>query len=318
MPEIKLQELPGAPRADLKRRLLQEWLRNPFLDDDTHMLGLRLGEPPSEVRKALDGLCQTRFLKPAGPRGHMLHLEHLGRALPEAAEEDVGTAGDESEEARALDAAVLELMAEAMPAPATQDPDLITRLSALCSSGDAMAQSLVEAMPYGVVVIRSKGALEIANARAAEWLGVPLGDLDGATFEMATGVNPLSIVNGRPMSFSLAGSFSIEVNLCPCALPSGGAVLIILRDVSLQEEASKLQADLQEELFSALRLEMVDPLLMIEAFLEHPDADGLAQARLAMEQVNGFLQDFFLRGSLHSTEDLPFCDPDENEPPCQF
>ena len=41
-------------------------------------------------------------------------------------------------------------------------------------------------------------------------------------------------------------------------------------------------------------------------------------ARMAMEQVNGFLQDFFLRGSHHTVEGLPFGDPDENEPPCQL
>jgi hypothetical protein len=34
---------------------------------------------------------------------------------------------------------------------------------------------------------------------------------------------------------------------------------------------------------------------MIEKFLEHPDADGLVQARVAMEQINWFLQEFFLR-----------------------
>ena len=322
MQEIELQELPGAPRADLKRRLLQEWLVNPFLDDDTHMLGLRLGESPFEVRRALDGLCRSRFLKPAGPRGHMLHLERPVRAHPETAEDDTGETQDKSDDTRALDAAVAELMADpSAPAetlPPTQDPELTAKLSTLFSQGNAMARSLVEAMPYGVVVIRSRGALEIANEKAAQWLGVPLGDLDGATFEMATGVNPLTIVDGDPMSFSLAGSGAVEVDLCPCTLPSGGAVLIVLRDVSLQEEASKMQAELQEELFRALRVEMVDPLLMIEAFLEHPNADGLARARMAMEQVNEFLQDFFLRGSYHGTRGLPFCDPDENQPPCQF
>ena len=292
MQEIELQELPGAPGADLERRLLREWLRNPFLDDDAHMLGLRLGEPPSEVGRALDGLCRLRYLKPAGPRGHMLHLKRLGHIPPKKS-------------------------APQTP-PARQPAELSAKLSTLFSPGEAMAQSLVEAMPYGVVVIRDRGILEIANEKAAQWLGVPLTDLDGATFEMATGVNPLTAIEGDTVSFSLAGTQAIEVNVSPCTLPSGSAVLVILRDVSLQEEVSKIQADVQEELFNALSVEMVDPLLMIEAFLEHPDADGLVQARMAMEQVNGFLQDFFLRGSHHTVEGLPFCDPDENEPPCQL
>ena len=289
MQDIELQELPGAPGADLKRRLLREWLRNPFLDDDAHMLGLRLGEPPSEVGRALDGLCRSRYLRPAGPRGHMLHLKSLGHIPPKTSEPE--------------------------PEVAPQPAELSPKLATLFSPGEAMAQSLVEAMPYGVTVIRSRGILEIANEKAARWLGVPLADLDGATFEMATGVNPLTVIDGDAVSFSLTGSHAVEVTASPCTLPSGAAVLI-MRDVSLQEEVSKIQADVQEELFSALSVEMVDPLLMIEAFLERPDADGLVQARMAMEQVNGFLQDFFLRGSHHTVEGLPFGDPDENEPPC--
>ena len=34
---------------------------------------------------------------------------------------------------------------------------------------------------------------------------------------------------------------------------------------------------------------------MLERFLEEPDADMLVQARIAMEQINWFLQEFFLR-----------------------
>ena len=34
---------------------------------------------------------------------------------------------------------------------------------------------------------------------------------------------------------------------------------------------------------------------MLERFLEKPDADMLVQARIAMEQINWFLQEFFLR-----------------------
>ncbi|MFH1571812.1 MAG: hypothetical protein ABIL09_27730, partial [Gemmatimonadota bacterium] len=152
-------------------------------------------------------------------------------------------------------------------------------------------------------------ALEIANQRAAAWLGVPLADLDGATFEMATGVNPLQVIRATPLCFSLTGPGAVEVSLHPAALASGQAVLAVLRDVSLQEEVTRLQAEVQEELFGLLNGEMVGPLSMIEQFLEHPDPPGLAQARLAMEQINGFLSDYFLRG-------LSGGDPQEDEPPC--
>ena len=58
---------------------------------------------------------------------------------------------------------------------------------------------------------------------------------------------------------------------------------------------SKIQAEVQEELFQRLKTDMVDPLAMLERFLEEPDADMLVQARIAMEQINWFLQEFFLR-----------------------
>ena len=55
----------------------------------------------------------------------------------------------------------------------------------------------------------------------------------------------------------------MEVCLYPATLDSGDAVLVIMRDVSLQEEVSHLQAEAQEELFSRLSDEMVGPLGLI-------------------------------------------------------
>ena len=40
---------------------------------------------------------------------------------------------------------------------------------------------------------------------------------------------------------------------------------------------------------------VVEPKDLWERFLEEPDADMLVQARIAMEQINWFLQEFFLR-----------------------
>ena len=116
---------------------------------------------------------------------------------------------------------------------------------------------------------------------------------------------------GYPISFSLHGPEAVEVSLHPATLDSGDAVLAVLRDVSLQEEVSQLLGEVQEELFSRLNREMVGPLNLIEQFLNRPDAQALAQARSAMEQINWFLRDYFLRGSTGM-------DPEEDEPPCQL
>jgi len=53
-------------------------------------------------------------------------------------------------------------------------------------------------------------------------------------------------------------------------------------------------AHFQEELFTKLREELVDPLVLIQQFLEDPQSAGLGPARAALEQINWFLDDFML------------------------
>jgi len=326
--DMDLPVLPGSPHADVERRLLEEWLRNPFLDEDVHLLEQRLGTGQAELRQAIDNLCRDGVIKGAGARGYMLdagvatpahqsggdaespasataQVEEFASAVSlltaAAAEFDVEFDVEEANSARKAGSA----------APAHPAIDMSGGLAALFPGADVSAQSLIESLPFGIVVLRASGALEMANTRGAQWLGISLADVDGATFELATGVDPLAAVGGHPVSFSLHGPVAVEVGLYPAMLESGDAVLAVLRDVSLQEEVSRLQGEVQEELFSLLNKEMVGPLNQIEQFLNHPDARALAQARGAMEQINWFLRDFYLRGN-------PGTDPDEDEPPCQI
>ena len=81
------------------------------------------------------------------------------------------------------------------------------------------------------------------------------------------------------------------VRICAVAFT---AVLAILRDSSLQEEIAQAQTILHEQLFACLDEELVDPLLAIQDFLESPAPDQLGRARAALEQINGFLEDFLL------------------------
>lgn len=292
--DMDLPVLPGSPQADVKRRLLEEWLRNPFLDEDVHLLEQRLGTVQAELRPAIDALCRDGVVRAAGARGYMLDA---GVAAP-AQQAQAGLPEDPGP-------------AAAPPAPAYAAIDMSGGLAALFPGADVSAQALIESLPFGVVVLRASGALEMANQLGARWLGIPLAEVDGATFEIATGVNPLAVVGGYPISFSLRGSAVVEVSLYPATLDSGDAVLAVVRDVSLQEEVSQMQADVQEELFSRLNEEMVGPLNLIAQFLDQPGARALAQARAAMEQINWFLRDYYLRGN-------PGTDPDEEEPPCQL
>ena len=331
-----LQVVPGPPMADLQRRVLEEWLTNPFLDDDAMALSLRLGESANTLEGALISLRDSGFLRATGS-GFVLALD-LGGILPTFGEPSAppyGQTGNQSGTDTAGDSARTDA-----PLPTIQDgatvqlaslsgavvidpvidtdvdagddlldmlalddrADALTReieqtLAELLPTNGIAGSDLIEALPFGLMVLLPTGAREMANQGAADMLGVAPGQLDGATFELVTGVNPLTALDTlAPLSFSLTEPRSIEVTLRGHRLPSGNVILILLRDVSLLEEVSQIQSEVQEELFQRLKAEVVDPLAMVERFLEEPDADGLVQARIAMEQINWFLQEFFLRG----------------------
>ena len=93
----ELLALPTEPRVESKRRLLEEFLLNPFLDDDIQGLALRAGMERTEVEKDIADLCLDGVLKEAGQRGYALDLEGRGaeavevEANPDEREEGEGT-----------------------------------------------------------------------------------------------------------------------------------------------------------------------------------------------------------------------------------
>ncbi|HCL27510.1 MAG TPA: hypothetical protein DIC52_03615 [Candidatus Latescibacteria bacterium] len=315
-----LSVLPARPEADLQRRVLEEWLQNPFLDDDPSALSLRLGEPVSALEEAFAALCSAGLLRVAGT-GYVLTLD-LGGTLP--AFDEPGAAKPEEpsdhDTSSTQGGAAVQLAASGAVAidPAHEGEaengqelldllamddraDALTReieqtLAELSPTNGIDESQLIEALPFGMLCLLPTGARQMANRRAADMLGLAPEQLEGAAFELITGVNPLSALDAAgPLSFSLTSPRPLEVTLQGHRLPSGNVVLILLRDVSLLEEVSQIQAEVQEELFQRLKTEMVDPLEMVESFLEKPDTERLGQARIAMEQINWFLQEFFLR-----------------------
>ena len=332
MQETELQVLPGPPNALLKRRVLEEFLRNPFLDDDIDRLGRRLGEPSTDLAEATAGLCQSRFLKTAARGGFMLEMDLSacnGSVVPVDAGAEADIASCDGADAEDLETdvdtelflqqltgvereltdeigggeiAAEEPVADGLPTasavtvPGPAEPiDLTSAFQDLQADSDVPLAQLLDALPYGVVAFRDDGVLEAANRLAAKWIGVARRDLDGATFEMATGVNPLSVATGEPsLTFSLTSPYPVEISVSACVLDSGPGVLISVRDVSMQEEVTRMQGLVQEELFDRFRDEMVHPLAMIEQFLAGPDRRGLIRARAAMEQINRFLKEYYL------------------------
>jgi len=289
-----LPVVPGPPKADLQRRVLEEWLTNPFLDDDVTALSLRLGDPVVALEEALNTLCATGFLRATGT-SFMLALDLDGtlpalESLSGAVTIDPSTEIDDDGGEDFLDLLDVDGRGDAVTIE-------IEQTLAELSPTDGVDQfHLLDKLPFGMMVLLPTGAREMANRQAADMLEVEPGQLDGATFELLTGVDPLAALDTAvPLSFSLTAPRPLEVTLYGHRLPSGSAILILLRDVSLLEEVSKIQAEVQEELFQRLKTDIVDPLAMLERFLEEPDADMLVQARIAMEQINWFLQEFFLR-----------------------
>ncbi len=260
----QFSELPllSGPGAAVKQRLLSEFLGNPFLDDDLQALALRLGLPRTELEEVLSELCRGPFLKNAGQRGYMLDLEQVF--------EGETTAGEQE------------------PAPQKKKPGLL-------KGGESTLERLVDSLPLGVILLHPDGTPELANERAARWLGKSAKDLNADTFARITGFSPsLALEGDTPVSFSLKDPFALEVEMQPCCLAAEPGILIVLRDASVEEEVAKVHAEIQEEMFFKMRREIVEPLLQVRKFLENSDAQGLGQARAALEQVNKFLEDFLL------------------------
>lgn len=278
----ELLSLPDGPRAENKRQLLAEFLRNPFLDDDSHTLALRLGAARAEVGDLLLELCQEGLLKESGRRGYLLDLDGVA----------VGEADP------APNQGVIELPPEALiaqqstPVPGTAD--------ALPLAGEQDSPAV------GIVLLGADGRAELANDQAAGWLGVPAAELDVTTFQAATGIDPALVLDGAPRaSLSLHHPRPLRVTLHACCVGGEPGVLVVLQESDAVVELARIQAQVQEELYARLRGEVAEPVLLIQQFLEEPTAEGLGQARAALEQVNRFLEEFLLSGG--SGVDQPRC-----------
>jgi hypothetical protein len=250
-----LLDLLAAPCSASKRQLLEEFLQNPFLDDDVQGLSLRVGISREEAEECLAELCREGLLKEAGRRGHMLDLDAVG-------EKEWAAQPVEGRE----------------PAPPATELDT-----------DLAAQS------WALILLRADGRPELVDEQAAAWLGVPAEELDAAIFEEFTGVDPGQVLGeAAPLSFTLNVSRPLAITLRACRLGGEAGVLVVLRDASLAAELGAVQAQIQEEVFGRLRSDLVEPVLLIQRFLENLEMEELGPARAALERLNRFLETFFL------------------------
>ena len=264
---VDILALSAEPQAPAKGQLLDEFLHNPFLDDDTLGLALRAGISRLETETLLADLCQEGLLKDAGLRGYMLDLEAIG------------------------------------PEELTRDLSGAPPAAAMAGSSGAVEMCAAETRPaLGLILMRADGQTELVDEQAANWLGVSAETLDAAIFETLTGIDPGLMLGGAPkLSFTVSEPCSLRVTMHACCLAGEPGVLIVLQEAATTAnkapvEMAAVQAYLQEELFGRLQGEVVEPVMLIQQFLENPDAEGLGQARAALEQVNQFLEDFLLDG----------------------
>lgn len=249
MKVFDLRALPRAPQAGTQRQLLDEYLCNPFLDAELQELALRVGVSRNEAAGALGALCQERLLKSLGQRGYALDL---GEAPP--------------------------------PAPEALRKGGALRSASLSSEPSG---AWLEELPFGLALLRADGSPEKLNERAAAWMGIPREGFDGVAFARATGVDPTQVLaEGRVLSFTRRLPFALQVEVRPCP-PTG--VIIVLQDISMREELSRIQAGFQEAFFTRLRQDFVEPLEVIEEFLENPAHPDLGLARAAVEQMRWVL-----------------------------
>lgn len=239
------------------RRLIDEFLRNPFLDDDAPGLALRTGLSREEAEEELDALRLEGYLRDAGRRGHALSLHQ------------------QTEPAERADGA----------------PDL----DSACGTSGCGAPAC------GCILMRADGRVELMDDQAAQLLCVDAAGFDGAAFEGLTGIDiGLVLSGGQHLTFTLQDPRPLLVSLHACSLGSASGVLVVVENAQAQSEVAAIHAQVQEELFARLRGEVAEPVLLIQQFLENPDAEGLGQARAALEQVNRFLDDYLLGGSCGS------------------
>lgn len=292
----ELLVIPSGTQAETTRKLLAAYLTNPFLDDDSVALARRAAITPEEAEAGLAVLCRQGFLRPVEGRGHALCLHdprpkslaltaasdgnecEWGQDLPE---EGIGGGGDGGGLSPGA----------ALGRPARADTARQCRLSGVDGGSGAAT---------GVILLDSWGAAQLVDPQAAAWLGVEADRVDGACLRERTGVDPGWVLDGAPrLCFALSEPQQLILTLHACALGSASGVLVVLQDAAPQAQMSLDQAHLQEELFEQLRAQVAAPAAQIQRFLENPDADGFAQARAALEQVNAFLDDYFLKKPSH-------------------
>ena len=245
--------------SDAQQRVLSEYVKNPFLDDDARALALRAGMDHQEVGPILAELRQVGSLQSAGRRGHML---------------DAQTVRETS--ASAIDPLPVDSEAGSLPLQ--------------------VFTPLLNALSCGVALIDvDTGAVE-ANEAFSQHLELPSQRLDAERIAERLQCDLHQIACAQE-TVVRALEDGVEVELRPGKMgPFSGLIAVV--DVGGNAgEFSKAHVQIQEDLFVQLREEVAHPAKFLQSFLENPKKSELGQARAAIERIGALLALYLLDDS---------------------
>ena len=245
--------------SDAQQRVLSEYVKNPFLDDDTHALALRAGMNHQEVGPVLAELRQVGLLQSAGRRGHML---------------DAQTVRETS--ASTIDPPSVDSEAYALP-PQTFTP-------------------LLNALSCGVALIDvDTGAAEANEAfsQQLELQSQPL-NVELIAERLRCDLHQIACAQ-EPVVRTLENG--VRVELRPGKMGPFSGLIAVVDVGGSAEEVSKAHVQIQEDLFAQLREEVAHPAKFLQFFLENPKKSELGQARAAVERIGTFLALYLLNDS---------------------
>ncbi len=254
-----LSSLLNTLNSNTQQRILSEYVKNPFLDDDVHALALRVGMAHKEVGPIVAELRQVGLLQSAGRRGHML---------------DAQTVRETS--ANMIDPPTVNNETAAMPPP--------------------HFASLLDALSCGVALIDVDTGVVEANEAFSQQLYMPSQGLDAERLAERLKCDLHQIACAQePVSYVLENGVRVELRSGKMGPFSG---LIAVVDVgSGAGEISKAHVQIQEDLFAKLREEITHPAKFLQSFLENPKKSELGQARAAIERIGAFLELYLLDDS---------------------
>lgn len=248
--------LQDALNSGAQQRILSEYVKNPFLDDDVHALALRTGMVRQEVGTVLAELRHAGLLQSAGRRGHMLDAQAI-------IDTSIGT----------TDTPPADKEAEEPPAQ--------------------LFAPLLDALSCGVALIDiNTGAVE-ANQAFSRQLDLPTDGLNAECIAERLECD-LHLIAGdqAPVLRALENGVSVELRSGNMGPFSGLIAVVNTGDGAW--EISKAQAQIQEDLFAQLREEIAHPAEFLQSFLEKPKKSELGQARAAIERIHAFLALYLL------------------------